>query len=360
MTLHHLLTHQSGLTSPWEAPDFTFKEYTSEEWWKIIETNHLAFEEPGQGFYYSNSAYEVLARIVEIVSDMKFSDYCSKNIFAPAGMHNTYYTMDTTEFYRRGAKPYQWVGTKTWYQYPLNYLKGGGSGGWISCVDDFYHFGTALINCRLISKKYLDMMMTGYIDMPPGKYGYALEIYSDIMAPGKTTYGHNGGGMGYSCDMFFEPDSKTIVVTMMNMYGNSRYVTGNYMTAALGNDPKKPEVDKRMLLFDMIHQKGLDDFDVNYQQYFDSLGMQRANPFFLISIADGYELLGQTKNQGKYLYTLVKIIPDNPVLYIRLGDLETKQKDKVKAREYYVKARELSEKNEPMWLGEIDSKLENL
>ena len=88
--------------------------------------------------------------------------------------------------------------------------------------------------------------------------------------------------------------------------------------------------------------------------------MQRANPFFLISIADGYELLGQTKNQGKYLYTLVKIIPDNPVLYIRLGDLETKQKDKVKAREYYVKARELSEKNEPMWLGEIDSKLENL
>jgi hypothetical protein len=88
--------------------------------------------------------------------------------------------------------------------------------------------------------------------------------------------------------------------------------------------------------------------------------MKQPNPFFLISIADGFDLIGKTEDLKKYLTTLMKIIPENPVLYIRLGDFEFKQMQKENARSYYLKAKELSEKNEPMWLGEINTKLKNL
>jgi len=360
MTLHQLLTHQSGLTSPWERPDFEFKQYTNEEWWNFIETNPLAFDEPGKGVYYSSSAFEVLAKIVEKVSGLEFQDYCKEKIFVPAEMENTYYTMDTPSYFARGANPYRWIGSKTYYEYPVNHLQAGGAGGWLSCIEDFHHFALALMNEKLISKKYLDLMMTEHVDFPPGKYGYGMEIYKDLMVPEKTIYGHNGGGMGFSCDLFFEPESKTIMVTMLNMYGNSRSLTRNYMATILGNEPQMPEKDKRQILFDLIAERGLDDFDKNFPEYLKIIGMEQPDPFFLISFSDGYEMLNQNENRKNYLTTLKKIIPENPVLYIFLGDVEKSENHSDSAKTYYLKARELAEKSETQWLGEIDLKLKGL
>jgi CubicO group peptidase (beta-lactamase class C family) len=360
MTLHMLLTHQSGLTSPWERPGYEFKKYTKEEWWNFIETNPLAFDEPGKGIYYSSSAFEVLAAIIEKVSGVEFQDYCKEKIFNPAGMENTYYTMDTATYFARGAKPYRWVGSKTYYEYPINYLQAGGAGGWLSCVEDFYRFAEALMNGKLLSKEYLSLMMTPQVDMNRSKYGYALEIYTDLMVPGKTVYGHNGGGMGFGCDLFFEPETRTIVVTMLNMYGNTRYVTRNFMVVTFGNEAQKPEKDKRQALFDLIKEKGLDDFEANYSEYFKAIGNEKPTPFFLIGFADCYDLLGETENRRKFLTSLKKIIPDNPVLYIQLGDVEVSENNKTAAKTYYLKARELSEKYDNQWLGEINSKLGDL
>lgn len=360
MTLHQLLTHQSGLTSPWERPDFEFKKYTKDEWWNFIETNPLAFDEPGKDIYYSSSAFEVLAAIVEKVSGTEFKDYCQEKIFMPSGMKDTYYSMDTASYFARGATPYRWIGSKTSYEYPIIHLQAGGAGGWLSCVEDFYHFGLALMNEKLISKKYLDLMMTGHIEMPPGKYGYGLEIYKDRMVQGKTVYGHNGGGRGFSCDLFFEPETQIIVVTMMNMYGNSRFVTRNFMTLAFGNEAQHPEANKRALLFDLIEKKGLDDFEVNFQEYLKTIGMEKPDPFFLVGLADGFEMLDQKENQKKYLNILKKKIPESAVLYIHLGDFEVEENQNEIAKTYYTKARELAEKNEPRLLEDIDKKLKSL
>ncbi len=360
MTLHMLLTHQSGLTSPWERPGYEFKKYSKEEYWNFIETNPLAFDEPGSETYYSSSAFEVLAAIIEKVSGKEFQEYCKEKIFVPCVMENTYYAMDTASYFARGAKPYRWVGSKTYYEYPLNYLQAGGAGGWLSCVEDFYRFAKALMNEKLLSKQYLDLMMTPQVDMHSSKYGYALEIYTDLMVPGKTVYGHNGGGMGFGCDLFFEPETRTIVVSMLNMYGNSRYVTKNFMEVSFGNEAQKPEKDKRQALFDLIKEKGLDDFEANYSEYFKAIGNEKPTPFFLIGFADCYDLLGETENRRKFLTSLKKIIPDNPVLYIQLGDVEVSENNKTAAKTYYLKARELSEKYDNQWLGEINSKLGDL
>lgn len=132
------------------------------------------------------------------------------------------------------------------------------------------------------------------------------------------------------------------------------------MSTVFGNESQKPEKDNRQILYDLISERGLDDFDRNYQDYLKAIGMEQPNPFFLISISDGYEMLKQSENRKKYLTSLKKIIPENPVLYIFLGDIEKSENNNDIAKTYYLKARELAEKSEPHWLGEIDMKLENI
>jgi CubicO group peptidase (beta-lactamase class C family) len=56
-------------------------------------------EKPGTKFRYHNPNYQILARIVELVSGENFSDYLTKNIFLPLGMRDTRNVASTREFY---------------------------------------------------------------------------------------------------------------------------------------------------------------------------------------------------------------------------------------------------------------------
>ena len=57
--------------------------------------NPLLYE-PGTHYSYSY-AHDILAAVVEVVSDMKFSDYMTKNIFEPLGARELYYQIPESE-----------------------------------------------------------------------------------------------------------------------------------------------------------------------------------------------------------------------------------------------------------------------
>ena len=91
VTIHHLLTHTSGI------PSFTsFPEY--EETWMIPsrpEETMLRFRNeplefrPGRKFSYSNSGYILLALIIENVSGMRYGEFLEENVFGPLGMRDS-------------------------------------------------------------------------------------------------------------------------------------------------------------------------------------------------------------------------------------------------------------------------------
>jgi CubicO group peptidase (beta-lactamase class C family) len=70
ITIRHLLTHTSGLTSLEDAP--------------------LEFA-PGERMDYSNAGYHLLGRIIEHVSGDSYEEFLRKSIFAPLGMTGTGY-----------------------------------------------------------------------------------------------------------------------------------------------------------------------------------------------------------------------------------------------------------------------------
>jgi CubicO group peptidase (beta-lactamase class C family) len=91
--IKHLLSHTSGLIGSFDQLDeidLSSRLNNDSIVNVLIRYDVQLFFPPGSEWGYSNLGYDLLAVIVERVSEMSFSDYMRKNIFIPAGMKNTF------------------------------------------------------------------------------------------------------------------------------------------------------------------------------------------------------------------------------------------------------------------------------
>jgi CubicO group peptidase (beta-lactamase class C family) len=89
--IKHLLSHTSGLPDNREIKKdsvFYLSAKDGENWYPVTQTEVLNFE-PGEGFEYSNPAYNGLALIVEKVSGEKWQEFVTENILRLSGMKNS-------------------------------------------------------------------------------------------------------------------------------------------------------------------------------------------------------------------------------------------------------------------------------
>ena len=97
MTIHHLLTHTSGLPeNEWEN---FYKgkctPYTTEEQVKTFRDRPLGFQ-PGTSWKYRNTEYYLLAFIIEKLSGESYATYLAHHIFEPLKMaHSGFVSMAT-------------------------------------------------------------------------------------------------------------------------------------------------------------------------------------------------------------------------------------------------------------------------
>ena len=91
VTLHHLLTHTSGMQSYTSKPAFALRVMQPIEVSALIkEIQDYDFDfDPGEKWAYCNSGYLILGRIVEIVSGQSYGDYLQETLFQPLGMTHT-------------------------------------------------------------------------------------------------------------------------------------------------------------------------------------------------------------------------------------------------------------------------------
>ena len=91
ITVHHLLTHTSGLAG--EAPDLALvasydnlgdERYPLPELMRRIAAQPL-MHQPGEGWWYGWS-HAVLGRVIEVAGDQPLDEYLEAAIFGPLGM----------------------------------------------------------------------------------------------------------------------------------------------------------------------------------------------------------------------------------------------------------------------------------
>lgn len=221
VTIHHLLTHTSGMGMYWGEK---FKEQrekllTVAAHLPLFAGDALAFA-PGEKFQYSNAGYMLLGAIIEKVSGQDYHTYVQDHIYKPAGMNDTGFydpakeTPNLAVGYTRmspDGQPQEEIRDNT----SVREVRGGPAGGGFSTAPDLVKFQQALLSYKLLDKAHVELITTGKVDGPRGmgRYGYG---FGDNNVGGKRSVGHNGGFPGIAANFEMFPESGYTAVELMN------------------------------------------------------------------------------------------------------------------------------------------------
>ena len=223
ITVHHLLTHTSGLGDFFDNPEFRphRERYRKPvDYFPLFANDPLRFE-PGARFSYSNAGFIVLGAIVERHSGESYFDYVRKHIFWPAGMNNTD-SYELTEVVPNLAVGYAHFEDDPMGADPrrsnIAFLpwKGSPAGGGYSTAPDLLKFSQALRAHRFLNEQFTELVTSPKLPMAgsprPAKYGYG---FSSENVGGKEIRGHSGGGANSRIDSrleIFWNGSYTVIV----------------------------------------------------------------------------------------------------------------------------------------------------
>ncbi|WP_185154215.1 serine hydrolase [Fulvivirga sp. M361] len=216
VTIHHLLTHTSGIKSYTNESNFLERVTTSIEKEKLVdEIKSLGYDfEPGEEWKYNNSAYFILGYLVETVSEMSYEKFLIKHFFKPAEMKNTG-VYSNSKKYKNEALGYsmQKGGIKDALDWDMTWA--GGAGNLYSTADDLLKwnkalFGGQILNKENISKAHTKVKLNDGADYPYG-YGWGLNKYR-----GQERIGHSGGLNGFLSYLAYYPEIDATVIVLSN------------------------------------------------------------------------------------------------------------------------------------------------
>lgn len=225
ITIRHLLNHTSGLPDYIELFIKSGKianerarggfEPTGDDTIKLLAEQKEPLSATGEKWAYSNSGYVVLAKIVEKVSGMHYSQFVRKNIFEPLKMTQSIVYDETKPKIHNRAVSYQKKGES--YEdvdyTPLNLIYGDGSIN--STLEDLVKWDAALYTEKLIKTQTLRQAFTpGKInDGKPTNYGFGWFVKQ---TPHGQELSHSGGWAGFRNFIVRYPEKKLTVVLLSN------------------------------------------------------------------------------------------------------------------------------------------------
>lgn len=202
ITLHQLLTHTSGIhDSSLDDYDMVTKEQALN---RIFSS---ASYESNQ-FFYSNDGYTLLAAIIERVSGQFYEDFIYKNLFLPANMQDTGYTLLKFEEDKiaNGYVNEEDCGKPTEKNYP--YWNLIGNGGMLSTSEDLYRWHRALLGDTILSKVAKQKLFTPYLR----DYAYGWRVIDTTQG---TVHEHGGASSYGTCAHFRRYIEKDFVVIVL-------------------------------------------------------------------------------------------------------------------------------------------------
>jgi CubicO group peptidase (beta-lactamase class C family) len=190
ITIHHLLTHTSGLAQNYAADGIANRDEAVKALLKVPLKSS-----PGERFGYSDDGYNLLAVIVEIASRQSYESFLRQNLLGPAGMTQTGFW---AERLAKGESP---IAPMRRDVPPGNKLPNWGfrgSTGMFSTTGDLYKWQQALFADKVLTKPSRVRLLTPYAPTPRGMYTYGWFVSKTdqgedkIWTAGYEDFGHNG------------------------------------------------------------------------------------------------------------------------------------------------------------------------
>lgn len=220
VTLHHLLTHTSGIHNYTAKPGFLETATIGTKPEDLIASFRKDPYDfvPGEKQLYSNSGYFLLGYIVEKVSGRSFQAFLNQEFFAPLGMTNTGVHTPTAVLPHE-ASGYILAGGKVTKALNWDMSRAGGAGALYSTVEDLYRWNEGVFNGKVLSAVTLEAAFTPVVTKVDAEstkdsgYGYGWVI-SRIR--GLRVIAHGGGLHGFLTHLLRYPEQRLTVVVLAN------------------------------------------------------------------------------------------------------------------------------------------------
>lgn len=267
ITIHDLLTHTAGIsygTNAQVASQYREKGlgpaagngwYTADKDEPICETMErlgtLPFvAQPGESFVYGYNT-DILGCVVEKASGMPLDQFVQTRITGPLGLKDTRFFLPAAEgnrlaaVYASGSEsryaraPEGSKGQGSYVEGPRKSFAGGA--GLTSTARDYARFletirnGGALGGVRLLSPRTVQLMTTnqsGTLHSANGLgFGYGFETVDRYGASGLAGVGAFGWGGAYGTIYQVDPQSRMVIVLMLQLMPNTTDVQTKYLTS---------------------------------------------------------------------------------------------------------------------------------
>lgn len=227
ITLHHLLTHSSGL------PDGVGRDNEpvgAAAYIERVMAAPLAFE-PGDDYGYSNVGYALLGIIVEIVSGQSYEAFLREELLLPAGLVETGYLLPAWDPDRLAVG---YLDGEHWGRvFQRGWLEDGpgwhlrANGGLHTTVDDMHRWLDTVRGEGVLSAAATRRWTTGYVDEGgDSKYAYGWAVQDTEWGP---MISHNGGNGIYSADFVWLPQAQVFFY----IQGNTSVIAAVHQRGAL-------------------------------------------------------------------------------------------------------------------------------
>jgi CubicO group peptidase (beta-lactamase class C family) len=283
VTIHHLLTHTSGIPSYTNMPDFRLPKFKRQplsplEISLLTKDKPLEFQ-PGEKMAYDNTGYVLLGYVIEKVSGEKYADYLKKHIFGPLDMNESGYD-DTRTILPNRAAGYSRGPDGLRNADFLDMSLPHAAGSLYSTVRDLYQWDRTLYTEKVLSKKSLAAMFT------PAKNDYG---YGYMLAPqaGHKFVGHGGGIDGFTTMISRFPDDDAAVIVLSNVETANAGGVARGLVSILFEEKYEIPAERKEIAIDSAI---LDRY----------AGVYKGGPLTITFTIDGGKLFTQVTGQPKF------------------------------------------------------------
>src|SRR5437764_760812 len=237
ITIHHLLSHTSGLAKHDTAGVYLKTAMLPMTLPQLIESfkNNPADFQPGEKFDYNNNGYILLGQVIEKASGQSYETFLKENIFQPLKMLDSGYDNHDPIIKNRAAG-YRSEGATLFNAAYIDQSQPFSAGALYSTTGDLLLLDQALNEGKLLTPKTQETMFT----VVSGIYGYGWFINKQF---NRRAVSHPGGVPGFSAMITRFPDEKVLIVTLSNLENSQIIRAGNDLAAIVfGEQYEVPKV----------------------------------------------------------------------------------------------------------------------
>lgn len=218
VTIKHLMQHTSGIIefNPLlflSGMNKTECNITNDEIFSLISKYPKTSFKTGDHFFYTNSTYILLAKIIELVSKQTYADFVQENIFSPLGMNNSKVITSKND-YSNVAMGFENQGN---YRPVDCRMITTGASGIITTLNDMIKWTNNYYDNQLGNKdqNLANRMQTKGVSNNGDSLSYGLGLFIENQCKQKVVW-HGGRITGYTSNITFFPEQKTSIIVLSN------------------------------------------------------------------------------------------------------------------------------------------------